>query len=104
MAWDIDPTIADIVGNNAAHGSPLFDFLTAFAPRRLKDLFKLCEYLYFNSSQIYAALQKFAIYPVTEIQYTSTNESLKKKYKHLHERVLKTKRTLIRGAIDKYVY
>ena len=102
---DSNPGVADLSFHNvSSHGSPLFDFLTAFAPRRLKDLFKLCEYLYFNSSQIYAALQKFAIYPVTEINYTSTNESLKKKYKHLHERVLKTKRTLIRGAIDKYVY
>ena len=87
MAWDMDrplPTSSATALRTARPSS----ISTAFAPRRLKDLFKLCEYLYFNSSQIYAALQKFAIYPVTEINYTSTNESLKKKYKHLHERVL----------------
>ena len=28
-------------GNTSSHGSPLFDFLTAFAPRKLKDLFRL---------------------------------------------------------------
>ena len=54
-----DPGVADLATHNtASQGSPLFDFLTAFAPRKLKDLFRLCEYLYFNSSQIYAALHR----------------------------------------------
>lgn len=105
MDADFDPAINDILSrNSASHGSPLFDFLTAFAPRKLKDLFRLCEYLYFNSSQIYAALQKFCTYPVTEIVYNSTNEALKERFKHLHDKVIKTLRILIRAAIDKYVY
>jgi len=104
MASDNDPTINDLLSPNSSHGSPLFDFLTAFAPRKLKDLFRLCEYLYFNSAQIYAALQKFCTYPVTDLVYETTNESLKKKYKKLHDKTLKTKRILIRGAIDKFVY
>jgi len=102
---EFDPELGDLMGRNStSHGSPLFDFLTAFAPRKLKDLFRLCEYLYFNSSQIYAALQKFAIYPVTNIVYTTTNEALKDRYKTLHDKRLKTKRHLIRAAIDKFVY
>lgn len=88
----------------SSHGSPLFDFLTAFAPRRLKDLFRLCEYLYFNSAQIYAALQKFCTYPITSITYDTTNEALQEKYKNLHDTKLKTLRVLHRGAIDKFVY
>lgn len=100
-----DPSLGDLLSpNSSSPGSPLFDFLTAFAPRKLKDLFRLCEYLYFNSSQIYAALQKFAIYPVTQIEYSTTNESLKTRYKKLHDKQLKTKRHLIRAAIDKFVY
>ncbi len=100
-----DPGIADLATHNvSSHGSPLFDFLTAFAPRKLKDLFRLCEYLYFNSSQIYAALQKFCTYPVTDIVYETQNESLKEYYEDLHDKTLKTKRILIRAAVDKFVY
>lgn len=101
---DAEPQINDLMGHGSAHGSPLFDFLTAFAPRKLKDLFRLCEYLYFNSSQIYAALSKFCTYPITDIIYETTNEGLKDKYEKLHGKTLKTKRTLIRAALDKYVY
>ncbi len=100
-----DPGVADLATHNvSSHGSPLFDFLTAFAPRKLKDLFRLCEYLYFNSSQIYAALQKFCTYPVTDIVYETQNEALKDYYEDLHDKVLKTKRVLIRAAVDKFVY
>lgn len=101
---NLDPTIGDLMSPNSSHGSPLFDFLTAFVPRKLKDLFRLCEYLYFNSAQIFAALQKFCTYPITDIVYDTTNEELRKKWKNLHDRTLKTKRHLIRAAIDKYVY
>ena len=104
MATDLDPSIGDLLSPNSSHGSPLFDFLTAFAPRKLKDLFRLCEYLYFNSAQVYAVLQKFATYPITEITYTTTNEALRKKYEHLHTKIFKTRRALTRAAIDKYVY
>lgn len=102
---DAEPGIADLSFHNvSSHGSPLFDFLTAFAPRKLKDLFRLCEYLYFNCSQIYAALQKFCTYPITDIVYETTNEGLKSKYETLHNKTLKTKRWLIKAAIDKFVY
>jgi hypothetical protein len=68
-------------------------------------MFRLTEYLYYNSAQIYAAIQKFAIYPVTEITYvSSTNEKLKDRYKRLHNKILKTKKILTLGALDKYVY
>lgn len=99
-----EPSIGDLLSPNSSHGSPLFDFLTAFVPRKLKDLFRLCEYLYFNCAQIFAALQKFCTYPVTEIIYETTNEELRKRWKRLHDKTLKSLRILIRAAIDKYVY
>lgn len=100
-----DIGVADLAtSNTASQGSPLFDFLTAFAPRKLKDLFRLCEYLYFNSAQIYAAMQKFCTYPITSIVYETQNEALKDYYEDLHDKTLKTKRILIRAAIDKFVY
>lgn len=100
----IEPAATDSLAPSSSHGSPLFDFLTAFSPRKLKDLFRLCEYLYFNSSQIYAALQKFCTYPITDILYKTTNESLKEKWQQLHEKTLKTKRRLYQAAVDKFVY
>lgn len=100
-----DPGITDLATQNtASHGSPLFDFLTAFAPRKLKDLFRLCEYLYFNSAQIFAALQKFCTYPITSVLYETQNEALKEYFENLHDKVLKIKRILIRAAVDKFVY
>lgn len=105
MAFEADPSINDLMSpNSASHGSPLFDFLTSFVPRKLKDLFRLCEYLYFNCSQIYAALQKFCTYPITELVYDTTNEALKERYRKFHDKTIKAKRILIRGAIDKFVY
>ena len=105
MSSGLDPGVADLAtSNSSSHGSPLFDFLTAFAPRKLKDLFRLCEYLYFNSAQIYAALQKFCTYPITDIVYETQNEALKHYYEDLHDKTLKTKRVLIRAAVDKFVY
>jgi hypothetical protein len=90
--------------NVASHSNPLFDFLTAFAPRKLKDLFRLCEYLYYNSAHIYAALQKFCTYPITSIEYSTTNEGIKKKFEKLHDEQLKTLRWLTKAAIDKFLY
>ncbi len=105
MSMDSEPGINDLSFHNvASHGSPLFDFLTAFAPRKLKDLFRLCEYLYFNCAQIFAALQKFCTYPITDIVYETTNEGLKAKFETLHNKTLKTLRWLMKAAIDKFVY
>lgn len=101
-----DPILTDsFFPASGTHPSPLFDYLTAFAPRKLKDLFRLTEFLFYNSAQIYAAISKFAIYPITDINFiSSTNESLKERYKRLHEKSLKTKRTLMACAVDKFVY
>ncbi len=105
MAFDMpEPGISDLMSPSSSHGSPLFDFLTAFVPRKLKDLFRLCEYLYFNCAQIYSTLQKFCTYPITELVYETTNENLRVRYKKLHEKTIKTKRRAIQASIDKFVY
>lgn len=88
----------------ASHGSPLFDFLTSFAPRKLKDLFRLCEYLYYNCAQIFAALGKYAVLPVTQVEIKSENKALVDQYTRILVKVLKVLRVLIRAAIDKHIY
>lgn len=102
MAFPDEST--DLVGRSIQHPNPLFDFLTTFVPRKLKSLFQYCEYLYYNSPQIFAALNKFAIYPVTEITYDTENASLKKKYKRLLEKTIFLKNTMVRTGIDRHVY
>lgn len=96
--------ITDIATRGLQHPNPLFDFLTTFVPRKLKTMFQYCEYLYYNSPQIFAALNKFAIYPVTSFIYETDNESLRKNYETLVEEILHLKNILIRTGIDRHVY
>ena len=80
--------VTDIATRGLQHPNPLFDYLTTFVPRKLKTLFQYCEYLYYNSPQIFAALNKFAIYPVTDLIYETDSDKLKKQYKNLLEDTL----------------
>ncbi len=86
------------------HPNPLHDYLTTFAPRKLKSLFTYCDYLYYNSPQIFAALNKFAVYPITDLIYETDNPKLKTKYRHLLERTIDLKTILIKIGIDRHVY
>lgn len=88
----------------ATHPNPAFDFLTGFVPRKLKDLFKWCDYLVFNSAHIYAALKKFGELVITEIEYGTTNDALRRKYKDLFVKTLKIKGSLMIASLDKQVY
>jgi hypothetical protein len=94
----------DIASRGVQHPNPMFDFLTTFVPRRLKTLFTYCEYLYYNCPQIFAALNKFALYPVTAFTYKTENEKLKQQYKTLLEDTLGLKSILVITGIDRHVY
>ena len=97
-------TDIDYVSKGIQHPNPLFDYLTTFVPRHLKSLFTYCEYLYYNSPQIFAALNKFAVYPVTDLIYETESPKLKKKFKHLLENTLKLRTVLTKTGIDRHVY
>lgn len=86
------------------HPNPLHDYLTTFVPRKLKSLFAYCEYLFYNSPHIFAALSKFAVYPVTDLIYQTDNPKLQSKYKNLMENVLHLKGVLTRTGVDRHVY
>lgn len=88
----------------ASHPNPAFDFLTGFVPRKLKDLFKWCEYLLYNSAHVFAALRKFGELVVTDIEYGTSNEALRRNYRKLFERTLKIKQALLMASLDKHVY
>lgn len=88
----------------AMHTSPWYTQSQTFSPRRLKDLFRWCEFLYFNSAHIYAALRKFGEYPITTITYETENKALKEKHKYLLEKSVRAREILIAMTLDKYVY
>lgn len=90
--------------NNSAHPNPMFDFVTGFVPRRLRDLFAWMEYLYYNSAQIFAALKKFSEYPITSISYNTTNRAAEDHIKNLLEKKLRVKDILILCGRDRWIY
>jgi hypothetical protein len=90
--------------SSTAHPNPMFDFLTGFVPRRLRDLFIWMEYLYYNSAQVFAALKKFSEYPITDLSYTTASETHKKRCKELLEKQLKVKNIAILAGRDRWIY
>ena len=98
-----DDTI-DLIGRSIQHPNPLFDFLTTFVPRKLKTMFQYCEYLYINCPQVFAALNKFATYPVTELNFKTENPTIRTKYEKLCNETLHLKNYMILTAIDKWIY
>lgn len=94
-----------LVGERAAgYPNPAFDYLSGFVPRRLKDIFKWCEYLAYNSAHIYAALRKFAELVITNIEYDTADERLRTIYKDQFEDGLKIRSAALTASYDKYVY
>lgn len=105
MASDVSSSdVESLFRNNSAHPNPMFDFLTGFVPRRLRDMFVWMEYLYYNSAQIFAALKKFSEYPITNISYDTQSESAEARIKHLHEKQLRVRGLLIRCGLDRWIY
>lgn len=103
----MDMTMTDLetlYRNNSAHPNPMFDFVTGFVPRRLRDLFAWMEYLYYNSAQVFAALKKFSEYPITDISYNTTNRGTEDRTKELLEKTLRVKDILILCGRDRWIY
>jgi hypothetical protein len=87
-----------------SYPNPMFDFLTGFAPRKLKDLFRWVEYLYYNSAHIFAALKKFAEYPITDITVDSNDEVLKDSWTRVLKKSIKAKNVAIYSGLDLQLY
>jgi len=102
-----DPGILDLAGGSRGRGShpnPMFDFVTGFAPRKLKDLFRWVEYLYYNSAHIFAALKKFAEYPVTKVMIQSSDEALTKNWERVLNKSIRIKSVAIASGLDLHLY
>ena len=94
----------DLARLGTQHPNPLYNYLTNFLPRTLKKVFELCEYVYVNSPQIFAALNKLATYPITSVVYNTDNAKLKDKHQNLLEKKLHIRAQLGRAGINKFLY
>lgn len=105
MDGGYDDTLLGFGGRNAAaHSNPMFDYLTGFVPRKLKDLFKWAEYLGFHSAHVYGVVRKFGEYPITRFVYESTSEEEKTRHKKLFEENLRLKGFLTLVSYDVWLY
>lgn len=82
----------------------MFDYLTGFAPRKLKDLFKWAEYLSFQSAHIYAIVRKFGEYPITRLIFNSEKKLEIVRHKDLFDNKLNLKGFLTLVSFDKWIY
>ena len=90
--------------HGASHPNPMYTFLTGFVPRKLKDLFRWCEYIYGKNPAIFCALQKLAAYVVTEISVESGDKVHKESWEDVLGPTLNVKGKAIETAIDKKTY
>lgn len=99
-----DPYLFQGTQDTAPHTNPYHTYSQIYSPRRLKELFRWCEYLFYNSAHIYAALRKFGEYPITEVLYDTTNTALRIRHENLLEKIIHIRELLIEMTLDKYVY
>ena len=87
-------------GRGSAHANPMHDYLTAFAPRKLKDLIRYAEYIGFNSAHIYGTVRKFGEYPITRFVYETPVETERNRHEKLFEEQLRLKGFLTLASFD----
>jgi hypothetical protein len=92
-----------LLGREAAHPNPAYDFLTGFIPRKLKDLLKWAEWLVYNSAHVYGVVKKFGEYPITTITYKTDIPADRQQYDELMNTV-KAKGFLTMASFDKWTY
>ena len=86
------------------HPNPLFNYLTGFIPRKLKDLFRWSEFLSVQSAHIYAIIKKFGEYPITKLQYKSVSDGERTLRQELYEKHLNLRGFCTLVSFDKFVY
>lgn len=95
---------SEIAGRSYSHSNPFFDFVSGFVPRKLKDLFRVQEWLVFNSTHIYAALNKLSDYSITDVVYETESASERTRMTQLMEEDLSIKETLKAVSRDRQIY
>jgi hypothetical protein len=99
----LSETTLEMTGG-VGHSNPYYTYSQLYAPKRLKELFKMCEYLFYNSPHIFAALRKFGEYPITKVTYDTSNNTLRQQHQDLLEKTIRVKEFMLKATLDKYIY
>ena len=94
---------SSLIARKGTFSDPNVDLLSTRIPTRLRDLMRWAEYLYFNSPHVFAAINRFAQYVVTDLIIQSDNARVKEKYTQLATS-LRLKEFLICRGRDKFVH
>lgn len=86
-----------------SHPNPMFNYVTGFVPRKIKDLFRWGEYLYYSSPHIWQAVNKLSDYVITDITYKTDSEKVRKQYEGAHKK-LGTLSHVKAAARDRWIY
>lgn len=86
-----------------SHPNPMFDFLSGYVPRKLKDLFRWTEYLYYSSPHIFQALVKLSDYILTDVVIKTDSDTDRKRYEELFK-TISLLPTLRACARDRMIY
>lgn len=103
--FNIEQPYADPYGGSRAtgHPNPLFDYLTTFTPRRLKDLIRTAEFIGVNSAHIYGVVRKFGEYPITRLSYETSSAKERERHELLFDKHLRMKGQLTLISFDVHV-
>lgn len=69
------------------HPNPMFNYVTGFIPRKIKDLFRWGEYLFYSSPHIWQAVTKLADYVITDITYDTGSKKVREQYDDAFKRM-----------------
>lgn len=94
----------DFTGRSNAHPNPMFNFLTGFVPRKLKDMYRWTEYIYFNSPHVFTGLNKLADYTVTDITYSTESDSMRTRAENVFDGSMHIKLQIKRASRARALY
>lgn len=86
--------------SSGAHPNPMYDYLTGFKPRRLKDLFRWVNFLLGNCPAVLAGIMKFARHVVTKIVITEDDKQLLATWTHILNEQLHIKGVSLQTNVD----
>mgnify|MGYP003417581435 CR=1 FL=1 len=83
-----------------SHPNPMYDYLSGFKPRRIKDLFRWVNFLLGNSPAVFAGIMKFAMHVVTKIDIQEDDKSQKENWTGLLNDRLHVKGLSLQTNVD----
>ena len=76
------------------YNNQFFDYLSEQLPRKIKDMFRWCELVYYNAPIIVNGVRKLANYPITDFSYETTSEKIQERTKKF---LLETQHRIMRA-------